>query len=348
SLAGPELEPLLGEPARAFFLAAAAAVMAMFLLPKTSPPDPLSHRTPFPRERGRHHPKSHDLIEEVPPLPGGRECVWERGPGGEGPRRARFWLRLQRSALRDPATALLALATAAALAITLWGGALIPRSGDLSPDGGSFTLFLPLPEGSTLEEAERLVRGAEKVFARTPEVVSFWSSAQAGRALVVAEVRPGDRQPDRLAALATRLRYQIPGAAAARIDTGLTAAGGSGLRLDPEERARADEEGFTYRAILRSADLGALRTAHDRLLGRLGQLKIRPHWITAWGAPSPVLSLRPVAGTASAAAAELASALRDASWPPASIPLPRRSSDGAVGAERALVVVPTGAPLDPE
>jgi hypothetical protein len=22
---------------------------------------------------------------QLPPLPGGRECVWERGPGGEGP-----------------------------------------------------------------------------------------------------------------------------------------------------------------------------------------------------------------------------------------------------------------------
>ena len=62
-LAGADLEPLLGEPARAFFLAAAAAVLAMFVLPKTgarrslpppdlTPPAPLSHRPPFHRERG--------------------------------------------------------------------------------------------------------------------------------------------------------------------------------------------------------------------------------------------------------------------------------------------------------
>jgi ABC-2 type transport system ATP-binding protein len=355
-LAGAELEPLLGEPARAFFLAAAAAILAAGLLPRTSPPpdltpdpSPISH--PSNRERG-----ASTLWVPSSPLSRGLGGRWERGaggvrsgggssrppkdgPGGQGVR------SLQRRALRDPGTALLGLAAAGAVAVTLFGGALVPRSGDLSSDGGSFTLFLPLPEGSTLEESERLVRGAEEVFARTPEVIRFWSSAQAGRALLVAEVRPGDRQPDRLAALATRLRYQIPGAAAARIDTGLTAAGGRGLRIDPEERARADEEGFAYRAVLRSADLRALRAAHDRLLARLEQLKIRSHWITAWGTPSVVLSLHPVAGTTPAAATGLADALREASWPPLPVPLPRR---GAEGAERALVVVPAGAPLDPE
>jgi ABC-2 type transport system ATP-binding protein len=298
TLAGLDLEPLLGEPARAFFLAAAAAVLAAGLLP-----------------RGRT-------------------------------RQTQIWItRLQRQTLRDPATALLGLATAAAVALALFGGALVPQSGDLSPDGGRFTLFLPLPEGSTLEEAERLIQSAEEVFARTPEVVRFWSSAQAGRAFISAEVRPADRQPDRLATLATRLRYQIPGGAAARIETGLAAAGGRGLRIDFEERARADEKGFTYRAILRSADLGALRTAHDRVLGRLPQLKILPHWITGWGTPSVMLGLRPVAGTAPATARELAAGLRAASSSPFQVALPRRSPESA---DRALVVVPAGAPLDPE
>jgi ABC-type multidrug transport system ATPase subunit len=248
-------------------------------------------------------------------------------------------------ALRDPGTALLALAASAAIALTLFGASLVPRTGDLSPDGGTFTLALPLPEGSTLEESERLIRGAEEVLAKTPEITSFWSSAQAGRAFIAADVRPGDRQPDQLSALATRLRYQIPGAAAARIDTGLTAAGGRALRLDLEERAQADKEGFGYRAILRSADLETLRIAHDRLLARLAQLKVRSHWITAWGTPSVVLSLRPSLGTTPATAAELAAALRAESWPPAAVPLPRRTPESA---DRALVVVPAGAPVDPE
>ncbi|HKH48723.1 MAG TPA: efflux RND transporter permease subunit, partial [Thermoanaerobaculia bacterium] len=339
SLAGPELEPLLGEPARAFFLAAAAAIVAAAILP-ASPPSPLSHRPTTDRERGSQDPKTtgkrkHRFLKAVSPSPGGR--VGD-GRGGQG-------VRLQRRALRDPGTALLGLATAAAITATLCGGALVPRTGDLSPDGGTFTLVLPLPEGSTLDESERLIRGAEEVLARTPEIVRFWSSAQAGRAFVSAVVRPGDRQPDRLAALATRLRYQIPGGAAARIDTGLTAAGGGGLRIDLEERARADKEGRTYRAILRSADLEALRMAHDRLLARLAQLKVRSHWITAWGTPSVVLSLRPTLGTTPATAAGLAAALREESWPPAPVPLPRRPPGSA---DRALVVVPAGAPLDPE
>jgi len=298
TLAGPDLEPLLGEPARAFFLAAAAAILATAFLPR----------------------------------------VLGDGRGGWGVR------SLQRRALRDPGTALLGLATAGAVTAVVFGGALVPQSADLSPDAGSFSLFLPLPEGSTLEEAERMLRGAEEVLARTPEVVHFWTSAQAGRALAVAQVRPSDRRPDRLATLATRLRYQIPGGAAARIDTGLAATGGRGLRLDPEERARADKEGFTWRAVLRSADLAGLRTAHDRLLDRLGQLHVRAHWITAWGTPSAVLSLRPLPGTTPATSSDLAAALRAASWPPAPIPLPRRSAESA---ERALVIVPAGAPLDP-
>jgi ABC-2 type transport system ATP-binding protein len=258
---------------------------------------------------------------------------------------------LQRRALRDPGTALLGLATAGLVAVTLFGGALVPRSADLSPDAGRFTLVLPLPEGSTLDDSARQIRAAEEVLARTPEVAGFWSSAQAGRALISAEVHPRDRQPDRLAALATRLRYQIPGAAAARIDTGQAAAGGGDLRLDLEERAATDAEGFTYRAVLRSADLGALRAAHDRLLDRLEQIKIRSYWITAWDAPSLVLGLQPSLGTSPATASRLAAALREASWPPVAVPLPARDRDGGGredSVQRSLMVVPAGAPLDPQ
>jgi len=338
SLAGPELEPLLGEPARAFFLAAAAAIVAVsFCSLKVAP----TVETP----RGASPSKVPAATQRSLGINGAAAGDAPRGVSTMGDAAYRSAVRLQRRALRDPGTALLGLATAAAITATLCGGALVPRTGDLSPDGGTFTLVLPLPEGSTLDESERLVRSAEEILARTPEIVRYWSSAQAGSAFVAAVVRPGDRQPDRLAALATRLRYQIPGGSTARIDTGLTAAGGRGLRIDLEERARADKEGFTYRAILRSADLETLRAAHDRLLGRLAQLKIRPHWITAWGKPSVVLSLRPALGTTPATGAELAAALREESWPPLPVPLPRRTPESA---DRALVVVPAGAPIDPE
>jgi ABC-2 type transport system ATP-binding protein len=309
-LAGIDLDPLLGEPALAFLLAAGAAVLAAAILPRG--------RTGA-RERSR-------------PSPSGIAS-------------------LQRRTLRDPGTALLGLATAGAVALTLFGGALVPRSADLSPDAGRFTLVLPFPEGSTLDDSARQIRAAEEVLARTPEIAGFWSSAQAGRALISAEVHPRDRRPGRLATLATRLRYQIPGAAAAHIETGLAAAGGGALRFDLEERATTDAEGFTYRAVLRSADLGALRAAHDRLLDRLVQIKIRPHWITAWGAPSLVLGLQPSPGTSPATASGLAAALREASWPPAAVPLPSRDREGGGGGEgvrRSLVVVPAGTPLDPQ
>src|SRR5215213_673962 len=79
--------------------------------PGPSPPGPLSHTHSLPPGRGgsRSHsaekgtsrrrfswrraevPKRAPEArrrrepEKIPPLPGGRECVWERGLGGEGP-----------------------------------------------------------------------------------------------------------------------------------------------------------------------------------------------------------------------------------------------------------------------
>ena len=146
----------------------------------------LSRRPPSPREGGR----------------GG-------GRGGQGVR------ALQRRALRDPGTAALALFTLGSIAAAVFGPALVPKPGNLSPEGGSFNIRLRLPDGATLEETERQVRGVEKPLeqlAKTGEVERFWSSASAGQALVRVEVRARDRRPDRLAVLATRLRYQIPGA----------------------------------------------------------------------------------------------------------------------------------------
>ncbi len=50
-----------------------------------SPPDPLSHPHSLPPGEGAPPPKdSQPPGEGFPPLPGGRECGWERGPGGIG------------------------------------------------------------------------------------------------------------------------------------------------------------------------------------------------------------------------------------------------------------------------
>src|SRR6185436_15912186 len=47
--------------------------------PEPSPPSPLPHALPS-SGRGAPPPKGSN---QVPPLPGGCECVWERGLGGE-------------------------------------------------------------------------------------------------------------------------------------------------------------------------------------------------------------------------------------------------------------------------
>jgi ABC-type multidrug transport system ATPase subunit len=251
---------------------------------------------------------------------------------------------LQRRALRDPATAALTLFTAAAIVATLCGPSLVPRKGDLSPDGGSFNIRLRLPDGSTMAEAESRVLAIEEQLARTEEVERFWSVARTGYAFVSLQVRAHDRHPDRLERLATRLRYQIPGGAAAQIDTGAGAGGGGALDLDFEERARTDDEANVYRFVLRSADLTALRAAYPRILDRLDSLKVRPHWITGWGKPSVLLTLQPSAtsSTSQRAVAALATALARQSGAPVPLPLPALSG----GAERSLVVVPAGFPID--
>src|SRR6185436_13110218 len=64
---------------------------------RPSPPSPLPHALP-PRGRGAPPPKTRQNApfprmegeSPVPPLPGGCECVWERGLGGEGPQSAGY------------------------------------------------------------------------------------------------------------------------------------------------------------------------------------------------------------------------------------------------------------------
>ena len=251
---------------------------------------------------------------------------------------------LQRQALRDPGTAALALFTAASILAALCGPALVPRPGDLSPDGGSFDVRLRLPEGATLADTARQVLQVEEQLAAAEEVASFWSSTRPGTALLRVEVRPADRRPDRLSRLATRVRYRIPAAAAARIETGAGAAGGRSPLADLEEHARADDEGQLYRVVLRSADLTDLRTAYERLIERLDGLKVRRHWVTGWGEPSLLLGLHPVAGAGPREVRELVQGLARASAAPVPLALP----PGPDGAERSLVVVRAGTPSDPD
>jgi ABC-type multidrug transport system ATPase subunit len=164
---------------------------------------------------------------------------------------------------------------------------------------------------------------------------------------VVADLRRRDRRPDRLARLITRLRYRITAGGALTIDAG-TAVGGGRTSRRLEDRAEADEEGNTYHAILRSADLQALLDGYDRILNRLASMKVRSHWILRRDAKTVRLALRPLPGVPPERAAAFASHLRRASTPPRELRLPSVRADLGEGAERALLVFPAGSPTDPD
>jgi ABC-type multidrug transport system ATPase subunit len=327
-LAGAELGPLLSEPARAFLIVTAAAVLAALMPPAGGASWSGAWSEVGPKARA--------------------SSARGNAPGrGEGAlRRLPRLSILQKRALRDPATAALTLFTAAAIAATVCGPSLLPRHGDLSPDGGSFNIRLRLPDGSTMAEAESRVLAIEEQLAKAEEVERFYSVARTGSAFVSVQVRARDRHPDRLERLATRLRYQIPGGAAAQIDTGAGAGGGSSLDFDFEERARTDDEANVYRFVLRSADLTALATAYPRIVDRLTSLKVRPHWITGWGRRSVLFTLQPSSALQRAGhqVEKLATALARQSAAPVPLTLPMLPG----GATRSLVVVPAGFPVDPD
>jgi ABC-type multidrug transport system ATPase subunit len=252
---------------------------------------------------------------------------------------------LLRSTLRDPGTAILIAATALYLALALFGGALLPRPGDLRPDRGNLTAVLRLPQGSPLAETVRRTAKIEELLGKAEEVERFWIYAVPGTARITAELRPAGRSPERRRRLATRLQYEAGGAGALEVATGGHSSGGEDRSFldDLEERAETDEEATVYRVVLRGADLAAVRAGYDRLLQRLDSQKIRRHWVSGWGDPTVHLVLHPRAGTSPEEAAGLAGRLLREDSPPPALTLPTAIPGGP---ERALTVVPAGTPVD--
>ena len=97
------------------------------------------------------------MLLPVPPLP--------VRAGGRGRERGAL-----RSALRDPGTVVLIAATAAYLALTLFGGVLLPRPGNLRPDQGNLTAILRLPQGTPLAETVRRAAKLEEALGKAEEV----------------------------------------------------------------------------------------------------------------------------------------------------------------------------------
>ncbi|HSS51005.1 MAG TPA: ABC transporter ATP-binding protein, partial [Thermoanaerobaculia bacterium] len=212
----------------------------------------------------------------------------------------------------------------------------------------NLSLILRLPPGTTLDETIHRMEKAEALLAKAPEVERFWSYSIPGMARVVAELKSSARDPDHRAVLATRLRYEMGGGGALEIAQGArsaaSAAGGAaGFLAGLEDKAETDEHATAYRAVLRGADLAAVRGGYDRLMERLESLKVRSFWIAGWGEPAVHLVLRPRAGTTVAEAASIAGRLRRQSAPPPAVNLPPALPGGP---ERTLTVVPAGAPLD--
>ncbi|PYQ63237.1 MAG: hypothetical protein DMF53_10720, partial [Acidobacteria bacterium] len=250
-----------------------------------------------------------------------------------------------KSALRDPGTVVLLAATAAYLSLTLFGGVLLPRPGDLRPDQGNLTATLRLPQGTTLDETVRRAVRLEEILGKAEEVERSWIYAVPGMARATAELSPAGRSPAGRRLLATRLLYEASGLGALQISSGLRSSssqGGSFLD-DLEDHAKTDEEATTYRVVLRGADLDAVRAGYDRLLERLASLKVRRHWITGWDEPTIHLVLRPRAGTGPDEAAAIAGRLRRESLPPPSLKLPALLPGGP---ERSFTAVPAGLPED--
>jgi ABC-type multidrug transport system ATPase subunit len=278
-------------------------------------------------------------------------------PPAPGPRAAgalsRRLARPLRSALSDPGTVVLAGATAAFLAATLFGPALVPQPAGLTPAGADLIVRLRLPEGTTLTEAERRVSEVEASLAKAEEVATFWSESWEGNGEIAVTVRPRDRRPDRLSRLITRLRYTDAGGAALDIQDvsrgNTSGANRGGAGGDLEDKAETDEDAQTYRFVLRSADLAALEAGRDRVQERLTTLRVRDWWLSGLPRPSVVLVLAPRPGTSPAEAAALAAALRRSSVPPAPLTLPRPAATEALpGPAPTLAVLPAGVPDDPQ
>jgi ABC-2 type transport system ATP-binding protein len=261
------------------------------------------------------------------------------------PRVAPTWKRPLKTALRDPGTVVLVAATGAYLALTLFGGVLLPRPGDLRPDQGNLTAVLRLPQGTTLAETVRRSAKLEEILGKAPEVARYWIYAVAGTAQATAELKPAGRSLEGRRLLATRLQYDAAGLGALEISSGLRSSAGKGGSFldDLEDHARTDEEASTYRMILRGADFAAVSAGYDRLLERLGSLKVRRYWIAGWDAPTIHLVLHPRAGTPPDEAAAIAGRLRLATLPPPVAKLPALLPGGP---ERSLTAVPAGTPED--
>ncbi len=193
--------------------------------------------------------------------------------------------------------ALLGLALTAVLLI-LFGGALRPRSSDLSPPRDDLALDLLFAQGTSLQRAGDLVAAVEGQLLEDPRFARVWSRWSERGGVVLASVVPPERARARLQRLARELEgalHAIPVALRVR-PLGTGGARGEPLRFRPglESEPETDETASTYRFLLRGSRVDRLVASEITLRERLAREGIRAReLVNQWGPPVDVLELRP-------------------------------------------------------
>jgi ABC-type multidrug transport system ATPase subunit len=248
-----------------------------------------------------------------------------------------------RRALRDPATALLLLASIAAALAMGWGTALRPRVGASGGSAVDLVAHLPWPPETTVAEALPRAAVVERELRALAGVEETWALLSPGSAIVEARLAPAALRPERLRRLLRTARARVGTAAAVEAPalggeaapSGLTEAVAAAAGPRPD----ADVDGYRYRLLLRSADLATLEAAHVRLRDRLAALGVRDSWVEGWEPGAERLRLMPRTRTSPALVAELVRAIGRRTSPPPAVRAP--------GIEERLVrLFPPGAPRD--
>ena len=273
ALASGSLAPLLRAPGRAYAVAVVASLAVLPILP-------LPHPAAMPGRR---------------------------------------WRTLFKRFLRQGWTVLLLTVTWTYLWFVLAGSVLSPRPGGVPAALIDMAVYLQLPEGSTLDQATQQVGAIEAHLDRLDEVESHWSVFNRQGATLGLILKPEARSLNRLRPLQRRLHGELGHLGAAVTVVPFAGAGrrsSEPMRFDTslEDKAEFDvEEAHSYRFILRSTDLDALRQDHDRVLETIRQrhFQVWPELIRSeWREPAIRAELVPRPGVSFAEMQRGAEAVR--------------------------------------
>ena len=249
--------------------------------------------------------------------------------------------RALRRALRDPATALLVVASIAAVLAMTWGTALRPRVGSRQDTAADLVAQLAWPPEATVAEVLPRAAAVERELRALPQVEESWTLVTPGLARVEVLLASAALRRDRLHALLRAARARV--GTSATVDAPALSTEGAATTLvnaltgAAGPRAEADVDGHRYRMLLRSADLGALESAYARVRERLAALGVRDSWIEGWEAGALRLRLVTRPRTSRAQVDEVVRALSRRTSPPPALRAPG-------GEERLLRLFAPGAP----